>query len=80
MAWYGLTAPFSPSCGQLKKSPQPISFIMKDLAEGSVELTNRYHFRNLEELNFRWELAVDGVGPAGGIVLIFHWPPGRVSL
>ena len=61
---YGVVWPdrsIQPELWQLKKSPQPIQFIMKELAEGSIELTNRYHFRNLEELNFRWELTVDGV-------------------
>ncbi len=60
---YGVVWPdrsIQPELWQLKKSPQPILFEMKDLAEGRVEITNRYHFRNLEELNFRWELTSDG--------------------
>jgi len=40
---------------------------MKDLVEGNVELTNRYHFRDLEELIFRWELTVDGVVQQEGL-------------
>jgi len=60
---YGMVWPdrsIQPELWQLKKSPQPIMFKMKELAKGGIEITNRYHFRNLEELDFRWELTADG--------------------
>lgn len=60
---YGLIWPdrsIQPELWQLKKSPQPVAFELKELAEGTIEITNRYHFRNLEELDFRWELTADG--------------------
>ncbi|MCK4989171.1 MAG: glycoside hydrolase family 2, partial [Bacteroidales bacterium] len=60
---YGVVWPdrsIQPELWQLKKSPQPLVFKMKELDEGSIEITNRYHFRNLEELNFKWELTADG--------------------
>ncbi|RLD71228.1 MAG: glycoside hydrolase family 2 [Bacteroidetes bacterium] len=61
---YGVVWPdrsIQPEMWQMKKSPQPVHFTAKDLEQGSFEITNRYHFRNLKELNFRWELTVDGV-------------------
>ncbi len=66
---YGLVWPdrsVQPELWQLKKSPQPVAFKMKDLDDGIIELTNRHHFRNLEELDFRWELTADGVVQQAG--------------
>jgi beta-galactosidase len=60
---YGLIWPdrsIQPEMWQMKKSPQPVRFIMKDPEKGHVEITNRHHFRNLKELDFSWELSVDG--------------------
>ena len=60
---YGVVWPdrsIQPELWQLKKSPQPVAFKMKELTAGLIEISNRYHFRNLEELNFRWELTSDG--------------------
>jgi beta-galactosidase len=61
---YGLVWPdrsVQPELWQLKKSPQPVAFKMLDLEDGIIEFTNRHHFRNLEELDFRWELTADGM-------------------
>jgi beta-galactosidase len=60
---YGLVWPdrsIQPELWQMKKSPQPVHFSMIDTKGGTVEIWNRHHFRNLKELNFRWELSVDG--------------------
>jgi beta-galactosidase len=60
---YGLVWPdrsIQPELWQMKKSPQPVHFSMKDTEAGMVEITNRHHFRNLKELSFRWALSVDG--------------------
>jgi beta-galactosidase len=60
---YGVVWPdrsIQPELWQLKKSPQALAFEMEELGKGSIKITNRYHFRNLEELNFRWELTADG--------------------
>jgi beta-galactosidase len=60
---YGLIWPdrsIQPEMWQMKKSPQPVLFTVKNLEEGSIEITNRHHFRNLKELKFRWELTADG--------------------
>ena len=66
---YGLIWPdrsIQPEMWQMKKSPQPIQFTLKDFETGAVELHNRYHFRNLKELDFRWELSRNGVGVQEG--------------
>jgi len=60
---YGVIWPdrsIQPELWQMKKSPQPVLFTMKDAEKGMVEITNRFQFRNLGELSFRWELSVDG--------------------
>jgi beta-galactosidase len=60
---YGLIWPdrsIQPEMWQMKKSPQPVRFTMKDPEGGIVELDNRHHFKNLHELNFRWELTANG--------------------
>ncbi len=61
---YGLIWPdrtVQPELWQLKKSPQPVAFKAIVLEEGRIKITNRHHFRNLEELGFSWELTADGV-------------------
>jgi len=66
---YGLIWPdrsIQPEMWQMKKSPQPVQFTEIDLEQGTIEITNRFHFRNLKELNFRWELTADGVSMQEG--------------
>ncbi|MEA3462936.1 MAG: glycoside hydrolase family 2 TIM barrel-domain containing protein, partial [Bacteroidota bacterium] len=61
---YGVIWPdrsIQPELWQMKKSPQPVSFELKDPEQGTVEIGNRYHFRNLKELAFKWELSMDGI-------------------
>jgi beta-galactosidase len=60
---YGLVWPdrsIQPELWQMKKSPQPVHISLKDEDAGKVEITNRHHFRDLDELGFSWELSVDG--------------------
>ena len=59
---YGLIWPdrsIQPELWQLKKSPQPVVFTVKNLEAGEFEVYNRYHFRNLDELDIRWELTAN---------------------
>jgi beta-galactosidase len=56
---YGLIWPdrsVQPELWQLKKSPQPVQFLAKDPAVGTLTIQNRHHFRNLSELDFNWEV------------------------
>lgn len=60
---YGLVWPdrsIQPEMWQMKKSPQPVLFKLKEAVQGLVEITNRHHFKNLNEFNFRWELIASG--------------------
>ena len=60
---YGLVWPdrsIQPELWQMKKSPQPVKFEATLLEEGRIKITNRHHFRNLEELEFSWELTANG--------------------
>jgi len=59
---YGLIWPdrtIQPELWQLKKSPQPVFFSEKNLEDGEIEIYNRHHFRNLDELDIRWELTAN---------------------
>ncbi len=59
---YGLIWPdrsIQPELWQLKKSPQPVYFTEKNLTTGEIEVFNRHHFRNLDEMDIRWELTAD---------------------
>ncbi len=60
---YGLIWPdrtIQPELWQLKKSPQPVDFSVKNLENGEIMVQNRHHFRNLEDLETRWEVTANG--------------------
>ena len=60
---YGLVWPdrtVQPELWQLKKSPQPVALRAVSVENGELEVTNRHHFRDLEELDASWELTADG--------------------
>ncbi len=49
-----------PEMWQIKKSAQPVKVRLISAETGTVEITNRYLFTNLNELNARWTLQGDG--------------------
>ncbi len=60
---YGIVWPdreIQPEIHQIKKSGQPIHIEMLDIKKGIVKITNRHHFKNLNEFEGIWEIAVDG--------------------
>jgi len=76
---YGLVWPdrsVQPELWQLKKSPQPVSYEAVDLGQGLIEIYNRHHFRNLDELEFNWELTENGLPVQHG-KLDVDLPPGK---
>jgi beta-galactosidase len=78
---YGLVWPdrsIQPELWQLKKSPQPVKFTALDLEKGVVEIYNRFHFRNLKELDFQWQLTKDGEVIQSG-KLDMDLPAGRLK-
>ena len=59
---YGLVWPgreVQPELYQLKKTPQPAKVTWADQAQAQVQIKNRYHFRNLNELDTTWYLMQD---------------------
>ncbi len=60
---YGIVWPdreIQPEIHQIKKSGQPIKIETVDMDSGLVRITNRHHFKNLNELTGVWELLVNG--------------------
>ena len=55
-----------PELFQLKKSGQPLTARAVDLSGGRVEITNHFHFTNLEELDGKWEVTFDGQAAQSG--------------
>lgn len=49
-----------PEMWQFKKSGQPVSVKLIDAEKGEVEITNRYLFTNLSEVETRWKLEANG--------------------
>jgi len=49
-----------PEMWQIKKSGQPVSVKLVSAEKGEVEITNRYLFTNLDELQTEWMLQADG--------------------
>ncbi|MFP4015682.1 MAG: beta-galactosidase domain 4-containing protein, partial [Halanaerobiales bacterium] len=61
---YGLVWPdrrVKPELWQLKKSAQPVSIIPVNLEQGKFKITNRHHFKNLNDLKGNWKLSANGV-------------------
>ena len=60
---YGMVWPDrkpQPELWQVKKSAQPVAITWKDASNGVIELTNRFAFTNLDELQTIWQLEGDG--------------------
>ncbi len=56
---YGLVWPdrsIKPALWQVKKSAQPVKIEKVDLGKGIIEITNLFHFINLENLDVCWQL------------------------
>ncbi|MFW6309280.1 MAG: glycoside hydrolase family 2 TIM barrel-domain containing protein, partial [bacterium] len=56
---YGLVWPdrtVKPELWQVKKAAQPVAVAAVDLEKGIVEIVNRFHFKNLTELDVCWQL------------------------
>lgn len=60
---YGIVWPdrkIQPEIHQIKKSGQPIKIENIDIEKGWIKITNRHHFKNLNELDGVWEMVVRG--------------------
>jgi beta-galactosidase len=59
-----------PEMWQIKKSAQPVSAKLISSEKGEVEITNRYLFTNLKELETRWLLQADGETIQSGVISV----------
>ncbi|ANW95444.1 hypothetical protein AXE80_03745 [Wenyingzhuangia fucanilytica] len=57
-----------PALYEVKKVYQYIKFKASDLANGEIEITNKYDFTNLKEYQFTWTLLENGVKVASGML------------
>jgi len=49
-----------PELWQVKKSAQPVSVSMLDEEKGEIEIWNRFHFNNVNELDAVWQIQCEG--------------------
>jgi len=49
-----------PELWQVKKSAQPVSVSLIDEEKGEIEIWNRYHFSNVNELDAVWQIQCEG--------------------
>jgi len=76
---YGLVWPdrrVQPELWQLKKSPQPVNIETVDVLRGTVRITNRYNFKNLNELETAWRIESDAKILQSGTIAL-DVPPGK---
>jgi beta-galactosidase len=66
MVWPDRTP--QPELWQVKKSAQPVHAKWENISKGIVEITNRFAFTNLSDLNCRWELKGDNTILQQGIL------------
>ena len=66
-----------PEMWQIKKSAQPVTAKLISAEKGEVELTNRYLFTNLSELETVWVLQDDGEVLDRGVLLVDLEPQKR---
>ncbi len=65
-----------PTIDVMKKSYQFVRFSANELAEGTLEISNQYHFTNLDAFDVEWELTEDDTVIQHG-TLDLDVPPGE---
>ncbi len=66
-----------PSLEEVKKVHQFVDFTLRDDKKVQVEIANNYHFTNLNEFNFEWELLGNGIKKASGTLRNIDLQPGQ---
>lgn len=66
-----------PSLEEVKKVHQFIDFTLSDDKKVQVEITNNYHFTNLNEFKFEWELLGNGKKKMAGTLPNIDLKPGQ---
>ena len=68
-----------PEMWQIKKSGQPVTASLISAAKGEIEITNRYMFTNLNELQTEWILQSDGDVLEHGVLAV-DLEPGKKAV
>ena len=66
-----------PSLEEVKKVHQFIDFALRDDKKIQVQIANNYHFTNLDEFKFEWELLGNGIKKAAGTLPNIDLQPGQ---
>lgn len=66
-----------PSLQEVKKVHQFIDFSLVKDKPGSIKIANNYHFKNLKEFNFEWELLINGIKMTSGTLPDMDLLPNR---
>ena len=66
-----------PSLEEVKKVHQFIDFTLPRGTKGHVKIANNYHFTNLDEFKFEWELLGNGIKKASGTLPNIDLKPGE---
>jgi len=69
-----------PEMWQIKKSAQPVASSLKSAETGEVEITNRFHFTNLNELVTEWSLYGDGEVLGKGVLDVSLEPQSKKTV
>ena len=67
----------NPHLNEVKKVYQPIKFEAIDLSNGKIKITNKYNFKNLDNLNFTYHITADGKSILSGELSYFKLEPGE---
>ena len=69
-----------PGLAEVNKVYQYIGFDAVNLANGIINIRNKYDFTNLSEFNFEWEVVSDGITLQSGKVSLPDLKPGSVKV
>ena len=67
----------NPHLNEVKKVYQPIKFEAIDLSNGKIKITNKYDFKNLDNLKFMYNIIGDGKSKFSGELSSLQLEPGE---
>ena len=66
-----------PGLFEVKKVYQYVGIQPEDIENGKVRITNKYHFININDLNFNWAIMAENKAVAQGTLSDINIPPGE---
>lgn len=66
-----------PGLFEVKKVYQYVGIQSEDIENGKVRITNKYHFININDLNFNWAIMAENKAVAQGTLSDINIPPGE---